>query len=87
MKIAVWDTYVRKEDGSIMHFDILAPDSIVDKQQILHYGNDYLTSKSLSLQITNTDLCEFCHVETPDNQTIKQVEQKGYAILEMENCH
>jgi Domain of unknown function (DUF2024) len=24
MKVAVWDTYVNKKDGSIMHFDIIA---------------------------------------------------------------
>ena len=30
MKIAVWDTYVTKNDGQIMHFDILAPDDIKD---------------------------------------------------------
>ena len=26
MKIAVWDTYVKKQDGSVLHFDIIVPD-------------------------------------------------------------
>ncbi|HCM77184.1 MAG TPA: DUF2024 domain-containing protein, partial [Cytophagales bacterium] len=25
MKVAVWDTYVMREDGHPMHFDILVP--------------------------------------------------------------
>jgi hypothetical protein len=25
MEVAVWDTYVTKKDGSVMHFDIIAP--------------------------------------------------------------
>ena len=25
MNVAVWDTYVTKKDGNVMHFDIIAP--------------------------------------------------------------
>jgi hypothetical protein len=42
MKVAVWDTYVTKKDGSVMHFDILAPESIKDTAVIYNYGKDYL---------------------------------------------
>jgi hypothetical protein len=31
MKVAVWDTYVTKKDGSIMHFDIIADEEIKDE--------------------------------------------------------
>ncbi len=34
MKVTVWDTYVTKKDGSIMHFDIIAPDTINDEDVI-----------------------------------------------------
>lgn len=27
MKVAVWDTYVKKKNGTIMNFDIMVPDS------------------------------------------------------------
>ena len=87
MKIAVWDTYVQKPDNTFMHFDILVPDSISDKEQIVNYGNAYLNSKALSLKISSTDHCAFCHVETPDAHTLEQVKNNGFAILEMENCH
>ena len=36
MKVAVWDTYVTKKDGTIMHFDILAPVEITDTTKIYH---------------------------------------------------
>ena len=34
MKVAVWDTYVTKKDGAVMHFDILAPEDIKDENTI-----------------------------------------------------
>ncbi|MEQ2008810.1 MAG: DUF2024 family protein, partial [Limisphaerales bacterium] len=30
VKIAVWDTYVTKNNGTIMHFDILVPSELKD---------------------------------------------------------
>ena len=42
MKVAVWDTYVDKRDGSVMHFDIIAPVETDDKEQIYNYGREYL---------------------------------------------
>ncbi len=87
MKIAVWDTYVKKQDGSLMHFDILVPESIEDKRQIVEYGNMYLASKADPTSITATDRCEFCHIEQPDQKVIDQVEKTGFAIIEMENCN
>lgn len=38
MKIAVWDAYVTKKDGTIMHFDILVPEEIKDSNVIYSFG-------------------------------------------------
>ncbi|RYD82581.1 MAG: DUF2024 family protein [Sphingobacteriales bacterium] len=38
MQVAVWDTYVTKKDGSVMHFDIIAPSTIKDEATIFAYG-------------------------------------------------
>lgn len=46
MKVAVWDTYVNKKDGSVMHFDIIAPDHMKDENTIIIFGKDYLQSKN-----------------------------------------
>ena len=87
MNIAVWDTYVKKEDGSYMHFDILVPDTVTDRQQIVDFGNQYLATKELSRTISATDQCRFCHVELPSPQVLGQLTERGFAVIEMENCN
>ena len=34
MKVSVWDTYVKREDGKLMHFDILVSDTLNDEKAI-----------------------------------------------------
>lgn len=36
MKVAVWDTYVTKKDGTIIHFDIIVPEAIRENTIIMH---------------------------------------------------
>lgn len=45
MEVAVWDTYVKKKDGTVMHFDIIAPSSLRDTTVIHAFGRDYLRTK------------------------------------------
>jgi len=76
MKVAVWDTYVTKKDGSIMHFDIIADEKIKDEKKIFSFGEDYLTSKSQQQQPMTSKECRFCHIEeaTPEmNQAIEEM--------------
>ena len=86
MKIAVWDTYVTKKDGTIMHFDILAPENIKDTTIIYNYGKDYLNTKGQEGQPLTSKECRFCHVETLRPEWEKAINAKGYFIIEMENC-
>mgnify|MGYP006316225513 FL=1 len=86
MQIAVWDTYVTKKDGTIMHFDILAPVEITDTTKIYHYGKEYLKNKRQEGQPLTSKECRFCHVETLRPQWETDIKQKGYYIIEMENC-
>ena len=86
MKIAVWDTYVTKKDGSVMHFDILAPAEINDTMIIHNYGKEYLKSKGQDGQALASEECTFCHVETLRPDWEADIKGKGYFILEMENC-
>ena len=51
MQVAVWDTYVTKKDGAVMHFDIIAPDHIRDKKTIHAFGKEYLLSKNQENQL------------------------------------
>lgn len=86
MKVAVWDTYVTKKDGSIMHFDILAPDEISDLETIYAFGKDYLKSKDEESSDLTAKECNFCHIENATKEIVEGVEQKGYFIIEMEGC-
>jgi Domain of unknown function (DUF2024) len=86
MTIAVWDTYVTKKDGSIMHFDIIAPAEIKEEQIIYTFGKDYLLSKKQDGQPLAAKECSFCHTEAATAEMEAAIAAKGYYIIEMQNC-
>lgn len=86
MKVAVWDTYVTKRDGTIMHFDILAPDEIKDSTVIYNHGKEYLKTKGQDGQHLTSKECRFCHVEILRPNWEEAINEQGYFIIEMENC-
>lgn len=86
MKVAVWDTYVDKRDGSVMHLDIIAPVETDDKEQIYNYGREYLKTKGQEGQPLTSKECRFCHIEALKPEWEESIRQKGYYIVEMENC-
>jgi Domain of unknown function (DUF2024) len=86
MQVAVWDTYVIKKDGNIMHFDIIAPFDIKDEKIIHTFGKDYLLSKNQENQSLTAKECSFCHIEKATDEMVLSIQQKGYYIIEMQNC-
>jgi len=86
MNVAVWDTYVTKKDGSIMHFDIIAPETLKDTNIIYSYGKEYLATKGQNGQALTSKECRFCHIETLQPEREAEMKTKGYFIIEMENC-
>lgn len=86
MKVAVWDTYVNKKDGTIMHFDIIAPATIKNEETIHTFGKDYLRSKNQENQPLTSKECSFCHIEQASEIMETSIQQKGYYVIEMENC-
>ncbi|HMR18879.1 MAG TPA: DUF2024 family protein [Sphingobacterium sp.] len=86
MQVAVWDTYVTKKDGTVMHFDIIAPTTIKNEAVIYGYGREYLETKGQEGQPLTSKECKFCHIETIKPEWEDAIEQKGYFIYEMENC-
>lgn len=86
MKVAVWDTYVTRKDGKVMHFDIIVPEGIKDTTIIFGYGKEYLISKGQEGQSLDSQECRFCHFETSRSFWDESIEKKGYFIIEMENC-
>lgn len=86
MKVAVWDTYVKNNSGKIMHFDIIVPEEIKDTSLIYKYGKEYLKSKKQEKLNISSNECKFCHFRIVNNEWLKEIEAKGYFIIEMENC-
>lgn len=87
MQVSVWDTYVTKKDGTIMHFDIIAPSEMKDTNVIYSYGKQYLKDKKQEGQFLTSKECRFCHIETVKPQWEPDINSKGYFIFEMENCN
>ena len=87
MEISVWDTYVSRANGSLMHFDILVPSTVTDPEAIYAYGEQYLNTKPFAKGKLSTTECRFCHIQSAPPEIAKNVATLGYHIIEMENCH
>lgn len=86
MKIAVFDTYVTRPDGRVMHFDILVPETHKAQEQVLGFGRTYLQAKGLPAETLRASECRFCHMESATEPVQHAVERDGFAVLELGNC-
>lgn len=86
MKVAVWDTYVTKKDGTIMHFDIIVPEEVKRDETVFAFGNTYLETKGQSGQPLTSTECSFCHIQRVKPDWENSISLQGYYIYEMENC-
>ncbi|MFG6687240.1 DUF2024 family protein [Mariniflexile sp. HNIBRBA6329] len=86
MKVSVWDTYVKRDDGKLMHFDILVPSDLKNENTILQYGTSYLKSKPFKTGTLTSKECKFCHIEQATDAIKEHIENKGFYIIEMQNC-
>ena len=87
MKVAVWDTYVTRKDGKIMHFDILVDENQKDQNIIFEYGKRYLKSVMQEGQSLTSKECNFCHIDKAPSDIEQQIAKTGFSIIEMENCY
>ena len=86
MEVSVWDTYVERADGKVMHFDILVPSDLDDTDTIFGYGKQYLTTKTFKTGKLSSAECRFCHMQSAPPAVVEGIELEGYFIIEMENC-
>ncbi|MCB0444175.1 MAG: DUF2024 family protein [Gelidibacter sp.] len=87
MKVSVWDTYVQRNDGKVMHFDILVPATIVEADKVFAYGKAYLKEKPFKYGGLSAKECQFCHIEQATQEIEDSINQKGFYIIEMQNCN
>ena len=83
MKVAVWDTYVKRKDRSITHFDILVDASLKDEKQILGFGKQYLLSIAEPQAMISTNECQFCHMEEPTEEVLRDIAKQNYHIIKL----
>ena len=86
MKVSIWDTYVKRENDAIMHFDILVPVDLKNEETIIKYGTSFLKAKSFNTGELTSKECKFCHIEQATIAIINEIQNKGFSIIEMENC-
>lgn len=86
MGVAVWDTYVNRENGKVMHFDILVPDDLTNRERVFEFGRIYLKSKDFETKGITSKKCTFCHIGQATNEVMANIAKEGFHIIEMENC-
>lgn len=69
-----------------MHFDILVPSKLGDPEAVFGYGREYLATKPFWTGNLTALECRFCHMETAPPEVEASILEKGYHIIEMENC-
>jgi hypothetical protein len=85
MEVAIFDTYVTKHDGAVMHFDIIVPAG-TDENLVFDFGRKYLSEKRQPAQDLSSRQCQFCHFEQLQPHMEFSIISKGYYILEMQGC-
>jgi len=85
MECAVYDTYVTKNDGRLMHFDVIVEAS-TPHEKAIEYGKEYLTTAGQSGQKMTQEECQFCHIQAAPPFVEKAIKQSGYWIQKMEGC-
>ena len=85
MNVKVWDTYVKKKNGEVIHFDIIVPENVTDEALIHEYGKLFIVSQGEMDAKLDSDECQFCHIEEPTEDMFSAIADKGFYILEMDD--
>ena len=85
MECAVYDTYVTKKDGKIMHFDVIV-ESSTPHEKAIEFGKEYLKDAGQGGQSMTQEECQFCHVQEAPKVVEDSIQQNGYFIQKMEGC-
>ena len=85
MKVAVYDSYVTRRDGKVMHFDIVVPET-VPHHKALEFGKEYLKRAGQEGQPLTATESQFCHVEEAGPDIEQSIRVQGFHIHEMEGC-
>ncbi len=85
MECAVYDTYVTKKDGRIMHFDVIV-EANTPHEKAIDYGKEFLKNAEQGEQKMTQEECQFCHIQEAPPMVEKSIRDNGYYIQKMEGC-
>jgi uncharacterized protein DUF2024 len=85
MECAVYDTYVTKKDGRIMHFDVIVEAS-TPHEKAIEYGKEFLQKVDQGGQKMTQEECQFCHIQEAPPMVEQSIKDDGYYIQKMEGC-
>lgn len=86
MKVAVFDTYVKKKDRSgSYHFDIIVEKDKFSSEEVFNFGKQYLAGINAEYDNLSVDECQFCHIEIPSDEMVEAIQEKNYFILVFED--
>ncbi len=85
MECAVYDTYVTKKDGRIMHFDVIV-EANTPHEKAIEYGKEFLQNVEQGEQKMTQEECQFCHIQEAPPMVEKNIKDNGYYIQKMEGC-
>jgi Domain of unknown function (DUF2024) len=85
MQCAVYDTYVEKDDGKTMHFDVIVEEN-TPHEKAIEFGKQYLESVGQGGQRMTQEECQFCHIQEAPSVVERDITSRGYYIQKMEGC-
>ena len=84
MKVHIYDTHVKTENGNYYHFDVLVSDET--KAKATKFAQLYLDSIGVSSADIKQNSCDFCHSEAANPAVQQEIEASGYYIIPMQGC-
>lgn len=69
-----------------MHFDILVSAHETKIEKVYEYGKQYLKRRGQEGQPLTAKECRFCHIEQASPEIAQSINERGFHIIEMENC-
>ena len=76
MECAVYDTYVTKKDGRIMHFDVIV-ETNTSHEKAIEYGKEFLQQVEQGGQKMTQEECQFCHIQEAPPMVEKNIKDNG----------
>jgi hypothetical protein len=85
MKIAVYDTYAQSKNGHVIHFDVFVKEG-TSNDLAFEFAQKFLKEIGEEENALKQSQCNFCHTEQANPTIQQQLQENGYAILQMEGC-